>query len=262
MIKNKFIIKIGGTLLDNKDVLSNIFQELVHYCSDPSFSIIIVHGGGCLVDNLIKKLKFPIEKKNGIRITPKNQINLIVGALSGTANKILLASAKKNNINGIGLCLSDGNTVKIKRTNNSLGYVGNASPYSPNFLNMLLKNDYTPIISSIGINYKGELINVNADEAATAIALTLNTNLIFLSDAESVLDAKNKPICQLTLDQANDLINRKIIKNGMVVKVNAAFHAANLLKNKGLIVGIAGWRYIKNLSIFSDKKFIGTKILV
>ncbi len=91
---NPLIIKLGGVLLDSEEALARLFDALLAYRSAHQRPLIIVHGGGCLVDELMKKLALPVQKKNGLRVTPADQIDIITGALAGTANKTLLAWAK------------------------------------------------------------------------------------------------------------------------------------------------------------------------
>ena len=91
---NPLIIKLGGVLLDSEEALERLFTALVNYRESHQRPLVIVHGGGCVVDELMKGLNLPVKKKNGLRVTPADQIDIITGALAGTANKTLLAWAK------------------------------------------------------------------------------------------------------------------------------------------------------------------------
>lgn len=91
---NPLIIKLGGVLLDSEEALERLFTALVNYRETHHRPLVIVHGGGCVVDELMKQLNLPVSKKNGLRVTPADQIDIITGALAGTANKTLLAWAK------------------------------------------------------------------------------------------------------------------------------------------------------------------------
>ena len=99
---NPLIIKLGGVLLDS-EALERLFTALVNYRESHQRPLVIVHGGGCVVDELMKALNLPVNKKNGLRVTPADQIDIITGALAGTANKTLLAWAKKHHIASVGL---------------------------------------------------------------------------------------------------------------------------------------------------------------
>ncbi|THD49609.1 acetylglutamate kinase, partial [Enterobacteriaceae bacterium ML5] len=103
---NPLVIKLGGVLLDNEEALERLFMAVVAYRQEYQRPLVIVHGGGCLVDELMKKLNLPVVKKAGLRVTPADQIDIITGALAGSANKTLLAWAVKNHINAVGLSLA------------------------------------------------------------------------------------------------------------------------------------------------------------
>ncbi|CFQ98314.1 acetylglutamate kinase [Yersinia enterocolitica] len=255
---NPLVIKLGGVLLDSEEALERLFTALVTYREKHERPLVIMHGGGCLVDDLMKKLALPVVKKNGLRVTPADQIDIITGALAGTANKTLLAWAVKHDINAVGLCLGDGHTVSVTPLDTTLGHVGKAEAGSPALVQTLLAANYMPIISSIGITKEGSLMNVNADQAATALAATLGADLILLSDVSGILDGKGQRIAEMTAQKAEQLIAQGIITDGMVVKVNAALDAARSL---GRPVDIASWRHADQLPALFNGVPIGTRIL-
>jgi acetylglutamate kinase len=256
---NPLVIKLGGVLLDSEEALEGLFTALVTYREKHQRPLVIMHGGGCLVDDLMKKLALPVMKKNGLRVTPADQIDIITGALAGTANKMLLAWAVKHHINAVGLCLGDGNTVSVTPLDAELGHVGKAEAGSPALVQTLLAVNYMPIISSIGITIDGKLMNVNADQAATALAATLGADLILLSDVSGILDGKGQRIAEMTAQKAEQLIAQGIITDGMAVKVNAALDAACSL---GRPVDIASWRHADQLPALFNGVPIGTRISV
>lgn len=255
---NPLIIKLGGMLLGSEEALDRLFTALDSYLQQHQRPLIIVHGGGCVVDDLMKQLSLPVVKKNGLRVTPADQIDIITGALAGTANKTLLAWAIKQRINAVGLSLADGGSVTVTQLDAALGHVGNVQPGSPALLNTLLDAGYLPVISSIGITADGQLMNINADQAATALAATLDADLILLSDVSGILDGKGQRITQITTQKAEQLIAQGIITDGMVVKVNAALDAARTLDRS---VDIASWRHADQLPALFNGVPIGTRIL-
>ncbi len=252
------IIKLGGVLLDNEKALTRFFTALQEYRTSHSRPLVIVHGGGCLVDSLMKKLQLPVVKKQGLRVTPADQIDIITGVLAGSANKTLLSWATRFGLNGVGLCLGDGQLAKVTKISDELGHVGNAEPGSPELLNLLLNAGYLPIISSIGVSIQGELMNVNADQAATAIAETLGADLVLLSDVSGILDGKGQKLTEISATKAQALIDQGIITDGMIVKVNAALEAAKTLRRP---VEIASWRHAEKLTDLFNGMAIGTRIL-
>jgi len=254
---NPLVIKLGGVLLDNEEALERLFMALVTYRQQYQRPLVIVHGGGYLVDELMKKLNLPVVKKAGLRVTPADQIDIITGALAGSANKTLLAWAIKNNINAVGLSLADGGSVGVTQLSEELGNVGKAEVGSPALINTLTGAGYLPIISSIGITAEGELMNVNADQAATALAATLGADLILLSDVSGILDGKGQRIPEMSAEKAEQLIEQGIITDGMIVKVHAALDAARSL---GRPVDIASWRHAEQLPALFNGTPIGTRI--
>ena len=246
---NPLIIKLGGVLLDSEEALERLFTALDSYRQQHQRPLVIVHGGGCVVDELMKQLSLPVVKKNGLRVTPADQIDI---------NKTLLAWAIKHQINAVGLSLADGGSAVVTPLDPALGHVGNAQPGSPALLNTLLSAGYLPVVSSIGITVEGQLMNVNADQAATALAATLGADLILLSDVSRILDGKGQRIAEMTAQKAEQLIAQGIITDGMVVKVNAALDAARTL---GRPVDIASWRHADQLPALFNGVSIGTRIL-
>lgn len=246
---NPLIIKLGGVLLDSEEALERLFTALVNYREAHQRPLIIVHGGGCVVDELMKQLNLPVQKKNGLRVTPAEQIDIITGAL---------AWAKKHGISSVGLFLGDGDSVKVTQLDAELGHVGLAQPGSPALINTLLAGGYLPVVSSIGVTDEGQLMNVNADQAATALAATLGADLILLSDVSGILDGKGQRIAEMTAEKAEQLIEQGIITDGMIVKVNAALDAARAL---GRPVDIASWRHAEQLPALFNGTPIGTRIL-
>jgi len=255
---NPLVIKLGGVLLDNEEALERLFMALVTYRQQYQRPLVIVHGGGCLVDELMKKLNLPVVKKAGLRVTPADQIDIITGALAGSANKTLLAWAIKHDISAVGLSLADGGSVSVTQLSEELGNVGKAEAGSPALINMLTAAGYLPIVSSIGITASGQLMNVNADQAATALAATLGADLILLSDVSGILDGKGQRIPEMSAQKAELLIEQGIITDGMVVKAHAALDAARTL---GRPVDIASWRHAEQLPALFNGTAIGTRIL-
>ncbi|MFZ7109959.1 acetylglutamate kinase [Avibacterium avium] len=252
------VIKLGGVLLDTPQAMENLFTALANYQQNFDRPLLIVHGGGCLVDELMQRLALPVQKKNGLRVTPAAQIDIIVGALAGIANKTLMAQATKFNLNPVGLCLADGKLTSAQAFDEELGHVANVKPNNPTLLHTLLSEAFLPIISSIAVDDQGRLMNVNADQAATAIAALIGGDLVMLSDVDGVLDANTQRLPQLNSEQIQQLIQQGVITDGMIVKVNAALDAAKML-NTG--VDIANWKYPEKLTALFAGEIIGTRIL-
>lgn len=253
------VIKLGGAALSCTDTLEKFFYAVSDYRISAKRQLVIVHGGGYLIDQTLAANGHKSEKKQGLRVTPAQHINLIVGALAGTANKLLQAKALSCGINSVGLSLADGGLCTITPLSPELGLVGKAAPKNPALLHAVLAMDCLPIISSIGITADGELMNVNADQAAVAVAGVLDAELVLLSDVSGVLDGKGILLSALNQAKATELIESGVIRGGMVVKVNAAFDAA---KSLGRSIEVASWRYPEKLHTLFGGSNIGTRFSV
>jgi acetylglutamate kinase len=256
-MQKPLLIKLGGAVLENDQALENLFSALNLYLEKWSRPLILVHGGGVVVEDLLKKMNIKSEKKKGLRVTPFDQIGYVAGALAGTSNKLLMAKALQSGLSAVGLSLADGFSCKVTQLDEELGAVGVSSPNNPALLNCLLSAGYLPVISSIAIGDDGLLYNVNADQAAMSICELLDAELLFLSDVDGVWDENKQIIAQLNTTQATELISKNIIQDGMVVKVKVALKAAEKL---GYVM-LGSWKNPQNLIALLAGKAVGTKVI-
>ena len=251
----KLVIKVGGAFLEQTDTAFAFIQTLKTL--QQKYQIVLVHGGGDLVEDLFGKLGFVTEKVDGLRVTPEAQLPYLVGALAGTANKQLLSLAIKAKVNAVSLCLADGNTSECEAIDARLGAVGQVVSGKAKLLEMLLEQGYMPLVSSIGSDVDGQLLNVNADQAATALAKILDADLLLLSNVPGVLGPQKQLIPELLPQQMAQLINENIIRDGMIVKVKAAQEAATTLQKA---VTIASWQHPQTLVELLNNGQIGTQV--
>lgn len=250
------VIKVGGAFLQNVAAALDLLEAIKQL--QTTHQVVLVHGGGSAVEQLLKDLGMTSNKLNGLRITPDDQIDYVVGALAGTNNKNLCGLAIQSAITPVGLCLADGGMTQCEQISEQLGCVGKVSANNPLLLQQLLAGGFLPIISSIGADDKGKLLNVNADQAATAIAQLLAADLLLLSDVPGVLNADKCLIERLDHDSVEILIKQGVIRDGMTVKVKAAQDAANDLNRP---VTIASWKHPESLLKLQRNSGLGTQIL-
>ena len=252
------VIKLGGTLLESNDALAALFTTLNTFIDEVKRPLVLVHGGGVLVDNQLKAMGLTSTKKDGLRVTPVEHIPVITGALAGTANKLLLAQAIAHNISVVGLCLADGGLCRVSQMDPDLGAVGKIEGGDATLISTLLAGGFLPVVSSIGITFDGQLMNVNADQAGTAIAEVLDADLVMLSDVSGILDGDGQLINELTQARAMELMQQDVIKDGMAVKVKAALKATKTL---GKPVAVGSWRNPEQLlSLLAGESEFGTRI--
>lgn len=246
-IKGPPIIKLSGKALSDTENLKKLFQTI------GSHTAIIVHGGGVEVDALLKKVGIVSQKIDGIRVSPASDMPYICGALCGMCNKQLQGLAIAQHKNALGLLATDGNTITLQKFDEKYGKVASAIPHDGKFIQSLLESGILPIICSIGIDDKGELYNINADDVASALAKLFNSDLYFISDVKGVLDGNGKQIECLNNKSVAKLIEDKIITDGMIVKVKMALDVANNTKTAVTIASINDPQLFANL--FSLRRF-------
>tara|TARA_B110001454_G_C12689319_1_gene421674 strand:+ start:226 stop:1014 length:789 start_codon:yes stop_codon:yes gene_type:complete len=255
------VIKIGGTILEKEGALNALLAVLSKLKTDAK--VVLVHGGGCVVDEMLAQANFTTVKKQGLRVTPKAQIGLISGALAGTVNKSIVATANSMHLPAVGLSLVDGDMITCTKSaclgsDQDLGEVGVPSPKSSQLLDVLLNSHFLPIVSSIGALANGDLVNVNADDAAVAICQLLNAELLLLTDVNGVKGSDGEYLTSLNSEQANSLIEKGVIAGGMTAKVNAALQAANKLRRS---IAVASWQSPEQITELLAGQGVGTQIL-
>ena len=249
------VIKIGGTILEKESALTNLLTVISNLKADAK--IVLVHGGGCVVDEMLAQAGFTTVKKHGLRVTPKEQIGLISGALAGTVNKSIVATANSMHLPAVGLSLADGDMIACTKSALDLDEVGVPSPKSSQLLDVLLNSHFLPVISSIGALPHGDLVNVNADDAAVAICQLLNAELLLLTDVNGVKDGDGEYLTSLNSKQAKLLIEQGVIAGGMTAKVNAALQAANQLRRS---IAVASWQSPEQIPQLLAGQGVGTQI--
>ncbi len=254
---NPIVFKLGGEALLTQPALDNFLQHLA--IIKQHRSVVVVHGGGPQVEDMMKAANLSSTKVDGLRATPINHLPFVVGALAGVASQQLLAACKAQKINAIALSLADGDLFDCAVKSKKLGAVGQVTPKQSFVLDNLLEQGYMVLLNSIGCDEQGQTLNINADDAAVAAAQLLNADLCLLSNVPGVLDEKKQLITSLNKESIQHFINTGVIRDGMAVKVNAAHDAALQLRRP---VHIGSWQdsiALKNLTT-SQTIELGTEI--
>ena len=231
-MKNKLtIIKVGGGIL-NERKLFEIFLE--NYSKIKGLKLLI-HGGGVIASSYMIRLGIPVKMNKGRRITDSNTLDIAVMTYAGLINKNIVSILQKFNCNAIGLCGADANLIisKIREIKEiDYGLVGDIISVNDNFINQLLKLKISPIICSLTHNGYGQLLNTNADSIASEISIKLSKNydvtLKYCFDKPGVLIDKNDYLSfKKTISKTDykQLVNDKIISDGMVPKIENCFYA-------------------------------------
>ena len=260
--RSLFVVKLGGALLDDSAALSATIDSICALHTARPGSVIVVHGGGSSVDRHLAKLGMPTEKRDGIRLTPPDQMIEISAVLSGRVNATIVAELLARGSSAVGLSLADGfltSSITTTRYSFNPGRVGEVVGGDAKLVHTLLNAGFLPIISSVAVDAGGDLLNVNADDAAAAIARIVGaTRLIFLTDVSGVLDQDGALISKITAPEVATLIEQGVIYGGMIPKINNALATAT---ETGICVVIAGWRDKNILARLAEGESVGSTIL-
>ena len=225
------VIKLGGSLLEDAPRRMQSLQSIADGWRAGE-RIVLVHGGGKHIDALLARLGIPKRTHAGLRITDDETLPIVIGVLAGIVNKMLVSELASLGINAAGISGADANTLSAVRYPLSagvdLGNVGQVQTCDPTLIESLLSKGILPIVSSIAIDDGGNLLNVNADSAAAAVAIALNAaSLTFVTDVAGLLDADGALVPQLNTKKARLLLKTDVVQGGMRPKLEAALHAMN-----------------------------------
>lgn len=258
------VVKYGGSAMVDENLKKRVIQD-VTLLKLVGFKPIIVHGGGKEISKWVEKAGMEPEFVNGLRKTDAATMEIAEMVLN-KVNKSLVQLVEELGVNAIGISGKDGGLLKVdKKYSNGqdIGFVGDIKEVNPKILFDLLENDYLPIICPIGMDDDFNSYNINADDAACAIARAVKAEkLAFLTDIEGVYkDPKDKStlISELPIEEAKKLIQEGYIGGGMLPKLNNCIDA---MENGVSRVHILDGRiaHCLLLEIFTNKG-IGTAIL-
>ncbi|MCP8317913.1 MAG: [LysW]-aminoadipate/[LysW]-glutamate kinase [archaeon] len=242
------VVKIGGSILEkgvNPTILEDLKDIFIHQ------KILLVHGGGDQVTEIAEKLGKPqtfIVSPEGIRsrYTDWETVVIYTMVMVGKINKEIVSALHKIGINAIGISGIDGSAIKAERKKKLIvmdergrkrviegGYTGKIKAVNSDLLNLLINNDYMPIIAPIAIGDEGELLNVDGDRAASYVAGGIKADkIVFLTDVPGVL-MNGKPILKMSISEAKEIMSK--IGFGMEKKVLAAIEALEMGVKESII---------------------------
>lgn len=231
---NKIIvIKMGG--IATKNITPETIQQLQIWIKQ-RYKIIIVHGGGKVIEELLINAGHTTIKKDGLRITSQSDLPIIKEALFNHVGAQLTAYLKKQNIAVNHLKEKQLSFIQAEYLNYKIyGSVGTSIQINPNYINDLLNKNNIPVLASLGTHINGELININADHLATAIAISLKAQkLILMTDVKGVIE-NGKLINRLHINEVQTKIKENIITGGMIPKIESAVDTVKAGVNKVII---------------------------
>ena len=260
----KIVVKYGGSAMKDAHLKKSVITD-VALLKLIGMKPIIVHGGGKEISRWVGKVGKEAQFINGLRVTDEETMEIAEMVL-GRVNKNLVRMVEELGVKAVGISGKDGKllTVEKKLSNGQdIGFVGNVTKVSPKIIYDLLENDFLPIVSPIGLGEDYETYNINADDAACAIAKAVGADkLVFLTDIEGLykdINDKDSFISRITAKDADALIDQGIIGGGMLPKLN---NCTDAIKNGVNRVHILDGRipHCLLLEIFTNSG-VGTAII-
>ncbi|MEI6650144.1 MAG: acetylglutamate kinase [Candidatus Moraniibacteriota bacterium] len=253
-----FVIKYGGAAIKQNGLRSSFAKELV-LLQKVGIRTVLVHGGGDAISEATEQRNLKPKKIDGKRVTTKEIMDIVREVLGGRVNQDIVQLLISNGGKACGVSGLSMDLIHVVPCQNAalLGYVGDVESINVENLLYLLER-FIPVIAPLGIGPDGALYNINADDAASAIATALKAEkLIYMSDVDGILDSEKTTIQAVSEKMASTMIQEGVIKSGMIPKTLSGIQA--LKKGVGAVHMINGNLHSLLLEIFTDRG-VGTKL--
>lgn len=258
------LIKLGGSILDDNDLIKNIYEDIA-LLKMVGAKVLIVHGGGKDITRALDVNQIKTEFISGYRVTDNKSIEIVERVLSGGVNKRIVKGLADEKLKSCGISGKDASLIvasKKEIPDGDIGFVGEVKRVDNTILNLMLENDYIPVISPVSMSEDGQTLNVNADDVAFAVAESLKADtLVFLTDVDGILldvNNKNTIINEISTKKGKELLENGFIGGGMLPKLK---NCINSVENGVNEVAIINGREKYNLiSYFITKGKVGTTI--
>lgn len=226
------VVKLGGAAIDRE--LDRALAQDVLLLMSVGVRCVLVHGGGPQVDALMKKMGKEPEFRDGLRVTDAETLQIVRMVLVGEVNRDLVATINRETLDdplAVGVAGEDGGLLTTTPRDPSLGYVGDVSHVRAERLHGLLDQGLAPVVSTIGADASGQPYNINADEAAMAIAVAMGAEkIVYLTAAPGLLEDvgdETSLVPRLTSAELRDRIEHKSVSAGMIPKLRACADAVD-----------------------------------
>tara|TARA_B100000929_G_scaffold49534_2_gene35944 strand:+ start:779 stop:1717 length:939 start_codon:yes stop_codon:yes gene_type:complete len=222
------VVKFGGSAMESDELADQFAQDIVLMHS-VGIKPVVVHGGGPQIGDLVERLGLSTEFKDGQRVTDKETLEIAQMVLVGKVNTDIVSSINVHSPIAVGLSGGDSKLIEATQRDSSLGYVGDVVKINPSIVDCLMEENLIPVISTIGTDSNGQAYNINSDTVAAALAGSLKAErLLYLTDVEGLLEDVSDPaskISKIGISSLNDLIDKEIVKSGMIPKAQACIDA-------------------------------------
>ncbi|MFI3226262.1 MAG: acetylglutamate kinase [Clostridia bacterium] len=223
------VIKYGGNAMIDDKLKLAVMRDLV-MLRLVGIKVVLVHGGGPEINNMLNKVGKEAKFVNGLRYTDEETMDIVQMVLCGKVNKDLVALLQNSGGKAMGFCGTDGGMIKAKKFDDyDLGLVGEVTEVNPDAIKVALDNGYIPVISSVAMDENSNVYNINADIAASKIASSLGAvNFILMTDIAGVLKDKDDDstlIPEIHLNEVPKLMKEGVLAGGMIPKVECCVDA-------------------------------------
>ena len=235
------VVKYGGNAMKSEELKQAVMSDIV-LLSLVGIKVVLVHGGGPEISEMLKKVGKESRFVNGLRYTDAETAEIVQMVLAGKVNKSLVALLKKHGGRAIGLCGMDAGmfTCKKHETGEDIGFVGDIVDIDTKLIEDSLDNGYIPVIATVGCDEEGNVYNINADTAAASIAAALRAeNVILMTDIRGLLrdkDDESTLMPEVSVSEVPYLISQGIISGGMIPKIECCVEAVRRGVKKSVII--------------------------
>ena len=222
------VVKYGGNAMINDSLKEQVMEDIV-LLSLIGVKVVLVHGGGPEITDMLKRVGKESVFCDGLRVTDRETAEIVQMVLAGKINKSLVNMLEIKGGRAIGLSGMDGHMLRAEMKDERLGFVGRITEVDVTPISDLLERGYIPVVSTVGCDTEGNIYNINADTAAARIAGALSAERLFtMTDIEGILRDRNDPasiISKIDIAGARALFESGVISGGMIPKVECCIEA-------------------------------------
>ena len=222
------VVKYGGNAMVSDQLRQQVMEDVVLLWL-VGVKVVLVHGGGPEISDMMQRLGKKPQFVDGLRVTDQETVDIVQMVLAGKVNKTLVKLLEVKGGKAMGISGMDGGLIQARMRNPDLGYVGSITGVNIDPIMDLLEKGYIPVVSTLGCDAEGNTYNINGDTAAAYIAGALGAErLIMMTDIAGVLRDKNDPatlIPELSISEAVQLFEENVIAGGMIPKVECCIDA-------------------------------------
>ena len=224
--KEKIVIKCGGRVLVDPELFNNFIND-VTVLKKLGLTPVVVHGGGPKIKKKLDELNIETKFIMGLRVTDAKVIKVVEDVMI-KFNKEIVNALERQACKAKSITIKENNVIFVEQKNKELGFVGRPTKIDDKLIKNIIKENFIPVISPMGLDEKNQTYNINADTAAGALARSLKSRrLMLMTDVEGVYDKTKKLIAEIKSDEAEKLIYDSTISEGMIPKIRTCINALN-----------------------------------